>query len=87
MRLRAATFIPIRKNTPSCFASLFRDAGRKAAARDGRPNLAAFRPTMGGRNSGVKTQKKQAISDGNRLRCLETAVSGRYSSSRFMCAT
>ena len=84
MRLRAATFIPIRKNTPSCFASLFRDAGRKAAARDGRPNLAAFRPTTGGRNSGVKTQ---AISDGNRLRCLETAVSGRYSSSRFMCAT
>ena len=71
MRLRAATFIPIRKNTPSCFASLFRDAGRKAAARDGRPNLAAFRPTT----------------DGNRLRCLETAVSGRYSSSRFMCAT
>ena len=34
MRLRAATFIPIRKNTPSCFASLFRDAGRKAAARE-----------------------------------------------------
>ena len=59
MRLRAATFIPIRKNTPSCFASLFRDAGRKAAARDGRPNLAAFRPTMGGRNSGVKTQKSR----------------------------
>lgn len=87
MRLRAATFIPIRKNTPSCFASLFRDAGRKAAARDGRPNLAAFRPDDGRPEQWGENAKKQAISDGNRLHCLETAVSGRYSSSRFMCAT
>jgi hypothetical protein len=57
-----------------------RRTGRQAESRsvpadDGRPE-------QWGENA-----KKQAISDGNRLHCLETAVSGRYSSSRFMCAT
>ena len=87
MRLRAATFIPIRKNTPSCFASLFRDAGRESR-RTGRQAESRSVPADDGRpEQWGENAKKQAISDGNRLRCLETAVSGRYSSSRFMCAT